>query len=147
MMHRSLILPQLALSLKKIIFVLLVSGSFIAPAKAELKICNYVDNIVNIAIGYKVKSGWTTAGWWVIKPNACEVVIESELYARYYYLYAIEEGTGGYWQGDAIMCTSNKSFIINGITNCDSRGYRRTGFYEMDTGDGNSWTLKLTPDN
>lgn len=130
----------------RIIFLLFVGMSFTTPAQAELKICNSVSNTVNVAIGYKIKSGWTTEGWWVIKPETCTSVIQSELFSRFYYVYAIEEGTGGYWDGEAVMCTKNSTFTISGIADCETRGYRRTGFTQIDTGDETNWTLKLTPD-
>lgn len=139
-------LLKFALRFKKFVIILLASGYFVSPALADLKICNTVSSNVNIAIGYKVKSGWTTEGWWLIKPNTCEAIIEGELFARFYYIYAIEEGTGGYWGGEAVMCTKNEEFTINGIADCEQRGFRRTGFTEVDTGDWTNWELKLTPD-
>ena len=143
------ILPKLfnfASLSKKIAIILMVVFSFTTPAQADLKICNYVSSNVNVAIGYKVKSGWTTEGWWLIEPNSCETILEGDLFARFYYVYAIEEGTGGYWDGEAVMCTKNEKFTINGIADCELRGYRRTGFTEVDTGDWTNWELKLTPD-
>ena len=143
------ILPKLfnfASLSKKVAIILMVVFSFTTPAQADLKICNYVSSNVNVAIGYKVKSGWTTEGWWLIEPNSCETILEGDLFARFYYVYAIEEGTGGYWDGEAVMCTKNEKFTINGIADCELRGYRRTGFTEVDTGDWTNWELKLTPD-
>ncbi|MGL1919654.1 MAG: DUF1036 domain-containing protein [Hyphomicrobiales bacterium] len=146
MMHKLFKHLKFAFSLKKIAIIIGLSWLFITPAQADLKICNYVSSNVNVAIGYKVKSGWTTEGWWLIKPDTCESILEGDLFARFYYVYAIEEGTGGYWDGEAVMCTKNEKFTINGIADCELRGYRRTGFTEVDTGDWTNWELKLTPD-
>jgi uncharacterized membrane protein len=35
-------------------------------------------------------------------------------------------------------------FTIRGIEDCIARGYERTGFFEVDTGEQRSWTVQLT---
>ena len=42
------------------------------------------------------------------------------------------------------MCTRDKEFTIQGIEDCLARGYDRTGFFEVDTGEQRSWTVQLT---
>jgi hypothetical protein len=42
------------------------------------------------------------------------------------------------------MCTRDKEFTIRGTENCLARGYDRTGFFEVDTGEQRSWTVQLT---
>ncbi len=42
------------------------------------------------------------------------------------------------------MCTRDKEFTIRGIEDCLARGYDRTGFFEVDTGEQRSWTVQLT---
>ena len=42
------------------------------------------------------------------------------------------------------MCTRNKEFTIRGIEDCLSRGYDRSGFFEVDTGEQKGWTIQLT---
>ena len=42
------------------------------------------------------------------------------------------------------MCTREKEFTIRGTDDCLARGYDRTGFFEVDTGDQPSWTVQLT---
>ena len=46
--------------------------------------------------------------------------------------------------GQAFMCTRDKEFTIRGITDCLARGYDRTGFFEVDTGEQRAWTVQLT---
>ena len=38
----------------------------------------------------------------------------------------------------------DKEFTITGIEDCVARGYERSGFFEVDTGDQKSWTVQLT---
>ncbi len=42
------------------------------------------------------------------------------------------------------MCTAEKSFAIRGVQDCPKRGYKRTGFFEVDTGEAQEWTIRLT---
>ena len=59
-------------------------------------------------------------------------------------IYAVDYDRGGEWSGQAFMCTREKEFTIRGIEDCLARGYDRTGFFEVDTGDQPSWTVQLT---
>jgi uncharacterized membrane protein len=42
------------------------------------------------------------------------------------------------------MCTKDKEFSIRGLDNCLARGFDRSGFFEVDTGEQKSWTVQLT---
>jgi hypothetical protein len=46
--------------------------------------------------------------------------------------------------GQAFMCTRDREFTIRGISDCLARGYDRTGFFEVDTGEQRAWTVQLT---
>ena len=61
-----------------------------------------------------------------------------------YYVYAVDYDRGGEWAGRAYMCTREKEFTIRGTEDCLARGYDRTGFFEVDTGEQPSWTVQLT---
>ena len=88
---------------------------------------------------------WTTEGWWnVAARTVCETIMPGPLVSRFYYVYAIDYDQGGVWGGKAIMCTRDKMFTIAGIEDCVARGYERTGFFEVDTGEQKSWTVQLT---
>src|SRR6202042_2136019 len=114
------------------------------PAAADLRLCNNTASRVGIAVGYKDAQGWTTEGWWNLPARTCETVLQGNLVARYYYVYAIDYDRGGEWMGQAYMCTRDKEFTIRGIGDCLARGYDRTGFFEVDTGEQRAWTVQLT---
>jgi len=116
----------------------------VTPAKADFRLCNNTSNRVGIAVGYKENDGWTTEGWWNIAARSCETVLRGTLVARFYYIYAVDYDRGGEWSGQAFMCTREKEFTIRGTADCLARGYDRTGFFEVDTGDQPSWTVQLT---
>jgi uncharacterized membrane protein len=117
---------------------------FSQPANADFRLCNNTSSRVGIAIGYKDAEGWTTEGWWNVAPRGCETLLRGALVARYYYIYAVDYDRGGEWAGHAFMCSREKEFTIRGIGDCLARGYDRTGFFEVDTGEQRAWTVQLT---
>ncbi|HEX5509336.1 MAG TPA: DUF1036 domain-containing protein [Pseudolabrys sp.] len=119
-------------------------GGYCNPAYADFRLCNNTGSRVGVAIGYKDTEGWTTEGWWNIAGRSCETLLRGGLVARYYYIYAVDYDRGGEWSGHAFMCSRDKEFTIRGIDNCLARGYDRTGFFEVDTGQQRSWTVQLT---
>jgi uncharacterized membrane protein len=114
------------------------------PAHADFRLCNNTGSRVGVALGYKDADSWTTEGWWNIAARSCETLLRGGLVARYYYIYAVDYDRGGEWSGQAFMCSRDKEFTIRGIENCLARGYDRTGFFEVDTGQQRSWTVQLT---
>jgi uncharacterized membrane protein len=125
---------------------LLATALAAAPetAKADFRLCNNTSNKVGIAVGYKENETWTTEGWWNLPARSCETVLRGALVARFYYIYAVDYDRGGEWSGQAFMCTREKEFTIRGTDDCLARGYDRTGFFEVDTGDQPAWTVQLT---
>jgi uncharacterized membrane protein len=119
-------------------------GAMALPAQADLKLCNKTESRVGVAIGYKDKDGWATEGWWTFQPQQCQSLLKGDLIARYYYVFAIDYDKGGSWGGKSIMCTRDKVFTIRGIEDCEGRGYTKTGFFEVDTGEAGDWTVSLS---
>jgi uncharacterized membrane protein len=116
-----------------------------APALADFHICNNSGSRVGVAVGYKDADGqWTTEGWWNLSARSCETLLKGQLIARYYYIYAIDYDRGGEWSGQAFMCSREKEFTIRGTEDCLARGFDRTGFFEVDTGEQRAWTVQLT---
>src|ERR1700742_1763164 len=118
-----------------------------SPAAADFRLCNNTSSRVGIALGYKDADGWTTEGWWNVSSRACETLLRGTLVARLYYIYALDYDRGGEWSGQAFMCSRDKEFTIKGTENCLARGFDRTGFFEVDTGDQRAWTVQLTESN
>ena len=114
------------------------------PAAADFRLCNNTASRVGVSVGYKDADGWTTEGWWNLPSRSCETVLKGNLVARFYYIYAIDYDRGGEWVGTAFMCTRDKEFTIRGIGDCLARGYDRSGFFEVDTGEQRAWTVQLT---
>jgi uncharacterized membrane protein len=115
-----------------------------SPAWADFRLCNNTSSRVGIAVGYKDKQGWLTEGWWNVAARSCESILKGPLAARFYYVYAVDYDQGGEWSGSAFMCTRDKEFTIRGFENCLARGYDRTGYFEIDTGEQKAWTVQLS---
>lgn len=113
-------------------------------AHADLKLCNATPSRIGIALGYQDRKGWATEGWWNIPSETCESLLKGTLPSRYIYVYAIDYERGGEWAGEHYMCTDEKSFTIRNTRNCEGRGFRTRGFYEIDTGTSQSWTIRLS---
>jgi uncharacterized membrane protein len=114
------------------------------PARADFRLCNNTSSRVGISVGYKENDGWTTEGWWNLAARSCETLLPGALVARFYYIYAIDYDRGGEWSGQAFMCTREREYTIHGTYDCLARGFDRTGFFEVDTGEQPSWTVQLT---
>ena len=113
------------------------------PALADFKMCNNTESRVGVALGYKDQEGWASEGWWTIEPQKCLTLLKGNLIARYYYVFAVDYEKGGSWGGKAMLCTRDKVFTIRGTDNCVERGYQKTGFFEVDTGEETDWTVSL----
>lgn len=132
--------------------IILAAGAVVgvmAPgaALADLRVCNLTGSRVGVALGYRDAQGWVTEGWWNLAPRACETLLKGQLAARFYYVHAVDYDRGGEWAGRSFMCTRDREFTIRGIEDCLARGYDRSGFFEVDSGEQRSWTVQLTDPN
>lgn len=115
-----------------------------SPARADLKLCNSTSSRVGVSIGYQDAQGWATEGWWNIASQTCEILLKGAVPSRFIYVHAVDYDRGGEWAGKNFMCTLDKSFAVRGVQDCLKRGYKRSGFFEVDTGEAKDWTIRLT---
>lgn len=120
-------------------------------AASAFQVCNLTSSTVGVAVGYRDGEALVTEGWWTLAPQRGEnpscitpQAITEPLAEQYYYVYAVDYTNGGEWAGDNFMCTSDREFTIRGIEDCVTRGYDRTGFVEIDTGDRPTYIVRLT---
>jgi uncharacterized membrane protein len=125
----------------------LAVSSIASPARADLRLCNMTTSRVGIAIGYRDPQGWVTEGWWNLNARGCETLLKGPLSARFFYIYAVDYDRGGEWSGRSFMCTRDREFTIRGVEDCFARGFDRSGFFEVDTGEQKSWTIQLMDPN
>ncbi|MFM9973342.1 MAG: DUF1036 domain-containing protein [Beijerinckiaceae bacterium] len=127
---------------------MVITNAMLAPkAHADLRICNMTSSKVGVAVGYRDAQGWLTEGWFNLRANACEAVLKGDLNFKYYYIHGVDYDRGGEWGGRSYLCTREREFTVRGIENCLARGFERTGFFEIDTGEQKNWTVQFTDSN
>lgn len=139
--------PTAPLSLRMALAVLIAclgSAAGTGPALADLKLCNASQSRIGVALGYQDANGWATEGWWNVAAQTCETLLKGAVPSRFIYVYAVDYDRGGEWSGTSFMCTQDRSFAIRDVKDCQRRGYRRTGFFEVDTGEAKDWTIRLS---
>jgi uncharacterized membrane protein len=59
-------------------------------------------------------------------------------------LHGVHLGVDGGWDGNRGFCIRQQNFSIEGRTDCEKRGHRRAGFFEIDTNEEKNWTTFLS---
>lgn len=92
------------------------------PAHADLKLCNRMSYVVEVAIGIDHQSATATRGWFRIDPAACRVVAQGTLTADRILLHARALGLYGSSpapQGGAdTLCIAEQNFVIAAARQC-----------------------------
>jgi len=128
----------------RLILALAALVAMTIPAQAGLSVCNQSTRTVRVALGRFDGTHWGSQGWWFIAPRQCSALISDKLDGRYYYLYATNENFG-LWDGYKKFCvTVFTKFAITGRAKCESGGFYRLGFLEIDTGNRLDWVQNLT---
>ncbi len=118
---------------------------WISPADAQFSICNQTLDVLNVSIGFFGRDSFQTSGWWTVGPNQCADVIDDELGARYYYVFAQDVFGRVVFSGATPMCIAPERFEITGDKDCLVRGYIEARFQEVDTFGSERWTLFVYP--
>src|SRR3977135_746176 len=90
----------------------------VVPAYADLKLCNRMSYVVEVAIGIDDKAATATRGWFRIDPAACRVVAQGTLTADRILLNARALGVYGSspipQSGGDTLCIAPDNFVIAG---------------------------------
>jgi uncharacterized membrane protein len=102
-----------------IAFALLTSA---VPAHADLKLCNRMSYVVEVAIGIDDKAATATRGWFRIDPAGCRVVAQGTLTADRILLNARALGVYGAspipQSGRDTLCIAPDNFVIAAARQC-----------------------------
>src|SRR5271155_4228808 len=94
----------------------------IAPASADLKLCNRMSYVIEASIGIDDKSATATRGWFRIDPAACRVVVQGTLTADRILLNARALGVYGAspipQNGSDTLCVASDNFVIAAARQC-----------------------------
>ena len=114
-----------------------------APALADLKLCNRMSYVVEVAIGIDDKAATATRGWFRIDPATCRVVAQGTLTADRILLNARALGVYGSspipQSGGDTLCIAPDNFVIAAARQCRS-GQTPAPFTQINptrTDDGN----------
>jgi uncharacterized membrane protein len=129
--------------MRRILIALIVLAAAATPAQAGFRVCNKSAHAAQVSIGFYDGKAWASQGWWPTPAGQCSELVRDALRARYYYLYAVDEQSGGAWDGNRSFCVGEGQFLIAGRDNCVARGYERRTFFQVDTGDSIDWTENL----
>lgn len=105
-----------------------------ALAHAEevgLRLCNRAEGDVWTAIAVRREESWESRGWWPLAPDECAKVIDAELDAPAYYVYAGLRENGvdrPLAAADERFCIAETRFAIIGRENCPERGFSEGRF-------------------
>ena len=95
-----------------------------APARADLKLCNRMSYVLEVAIGIDDKGATATRGWFQIDPAQCRVVAQGNLsvdrlllHARALAVYGAQPVAQG---GSDSLCISQGNFVIGAARECRS---------------------------
>ncbi|SMX43668.1 DUF1036 domain-containing protein [Maliponia aquimaris] len=120
----------------------IVVAGLATEVQAGLTVCNETEQLQSVAIGYEAPGGvWTSEGWWHVDAGDCKLVMARALGRRDFYYRATVAGGG--FDGPFAFCTTTDAFTIAGDEDCESRGYERTRFRKVDTGEVADFTLTL----
>jgi uncharacterized membrane protein len=99
----------------------LLISAFTTSALADLKLCNRMSYVVDVAIGIDDKSATATRGWFRIDPAQCRVVAQGTLaadrillHARVLSLY----GAAPAQAGSDNLCITTDNFVIAAARQC-----------------------------
>jgi uncharacterized membrane protein len=113
------------------------------PAHADLKLCNRMSYVVEVAIGIDDKAATAPRGWFRIDPAACRVVAQGTLTADRILLHARALGVYGSspvpQSGGDTLCIAPDNFVIAAARQCRS-GQTPAPFTQINptqTDDGN----------
>ena len=151
---------KISAALAAIMMALLAS---VAPALADLRICNQTLNLYNVAMGSysgphcdqndpQLHSAcqFETQGWWNLPANGCISLIKKSLELRYYYVFALDVYGNDALTGERPLCVNvTKGFDIRtpyddtqaNTPECWQRGYQEVKFKEIDVGGASDWTV------
>jgi uncharacterized membrane protein len=122
-----------------------------SPAAAGLKVCNRTSYVLYSASGVASKSGIATQGWTRIAPGDCQTLLQGDLNASAYYVYArsslAHSGPSRAWGGDKQICVRDTNFTSRDPLwphDCSPESFFTLPFAAIDTHHMKSWTMTLS---
>lgn len=103
-----------------------------ARAQGELRLCNHMSFIVDVALGFEANGTVTTRGWLRIEPGQCRALPQGIDGAEMLYLHARALSVYGAspvpQSGHADLCVGAEDFVITAARQCRGAGQRLARF-------------------
>ncbi len=122
-----------------------------SPAAATLKICNRTSYVLYSATGVASPTTIATQGWTRVAPGDCQAILQGDLNAPAYYVYArsslAHSGPSRAWGGDKPVCVKDVNFSAHdplAARDCASDSYFTLPFAAVNTHHMKSWTMTLS---
>jgi len=123
----------------------------VAPAAAQMHLCNQTSYVLYTALGFQSGMGMATKGWTRIAPGDCALTIAETLTAPAYYIYAksaqAHSGPSRAWGGQTRLCAKDTDFSLQtpfGAPSCGSDDAYLMPFAAVSTRGSASWTTTFT---
>jgi len=122
-----------------------------SPSHAALSLCNRTSYVLYAATGTAVDAGVSVQGWTRVIPGTCQAVLQGDLSASAYYLYAksslAHSGPARAWGGNTNICVKDSNFTNRDTLNpsrCATDDFRELPFAAVDTHRLKSWTATFS---
>jgi uncharacterized membrane protein len=110
-------------------------AAFVAPARADLEICNRTSFVIDASLGIEEKGAAATRGWFRVDPGQCRTVLRGEsnmerifVHARPLPIYgSVQPLTAAQTQ----LCVGEGDFLVAGARRCQDAKNRLAAFAEV----------------
>ena len=103
--------------------------SLVAPARADLQLCNKTSYVLDLALALEQGGAAATRGWFRVEPGACKTVLQGALEAEKTYVHARALPAYGAsplpQAGHADFCVADANFVIAAAKACNTRSGQR----------------------
>ncbi len=124
---------------------------FASPSRAALTLCNRTSYVLYAAAGTAASGGVSAQGWSRVAPGNCQPVVQGDLIAPAYYLYArssqAHSGPARAWGGNVQICVKDANFTNRDTlnpTHCATDDFFALPFAAVDTHRMKSWTATFS---
>src|SRR5262249_46557482 len=99
-----------------------------SEARADFQVCNRISYVIEAAVGLEDKRAIARRGWLRIDPGACRMVLQGDVQAEGFYLYARTLPIYGIsplpQTGHADLCINQEDFTLPNARACTRPGQR-----------------------
>jgi uncharacterized membrane protein len=130
---------------------LVICAAAAPPASAAMTACNRTSYVLYAATATENKDSIASQGWTRVAPGGCRTVLNADLSAPAYYIYARSSGAHSgqthAWGGTRPICVKETNFITQNASDarqCSSDDFYTLPFATVDTHHLRNWTMTFS---